>query len=177
MGTAQIHWLSELALYDFNIIYRMGRSNLITDMLSHRPEVEGESHNQICSDNYAEEWQVISYSTICAELEGIIGGVKVGHALREHIQVVQSTEDDIYGSCKIEVAAGIMDIFHQVPSTTMAEYQAKDNQLAPSWNGCAKVNNPQKPRYIKFAQKHPATNVSIPSAYFKGWCSASSLHP
>ena len=155
LGAAQIHWLSEWALYDFNIIYRMGRSNLITDMLSCRPEVEGESHNQTCSDNYDEEWQAISYSAICAELEGIIGGVKVGCALRERIQVIQSTEDDIYGSCKIEVAAGMVDIFHQVPSTTMAEHQAKDNQLAPSWNRCTTVNNPQKPRYIKFAQKTP----------------------
>ena len=53
------------------------------------------------------------------------------HSLRECIQVVQSAEDDMYGSCKIEVIAGMVDVFHQVPSTTMAEHQAKDNQLAP----------------------------------------------
>ena len=70
-------------------------------------------------------------STICEELQGIIGGVKVEHSLRERIQVVQSAEDDIYGSCKIEIVAGMVDVFHQVPSTTMAEHQAKDNQLAP----------------------------------------------
>ena len=62
------------------------------------------------------------------ELEGILGGVKVGRALKERIQVVQSAEDNIYGSCKIEVVAGMVDGFHQVPSTTMAEHQAKDNQ-------------------------------------------------
>ena len=44
------------------------------------------------------------------------GGVKVGRALKECIQVVQSAEDDIYGSCKIEVVTGMVDIFHQVPS-------------------------------------------------------------
>ena len=53
------------------------------------------------------------------------------HSLRERIQVVQSAEDDIYGSCKIQVVTGMVDVFHQVPSTTMAEHQAKDNQLAP----------------------------------------------
>ena len=53
------------------------------------------------------------------------------HSLRECIQVVQSAEDDIYGSCKIEVVAGMVDVFHQVPSTTMAKHQAKDNKLAP----------------------------------------------
>ena len=34
LGAAQICWLSELALYDFNIIYQMGKSNLVTDALS-----------------------------------------------------------------------------------------------------------------------------------------------
>ena len=35
LGAAQICWLSELALYDFDIIYRTGRSNLVADALSH----------------------------------------------------------------------------------------------------------------------------------------------
>ena len=41
LGAAQIRWLSELALYDFDIVYRTGRSNLVADALSRRPEVEG----------------------------------------------------------------------------------------------------------------------------------------
>ena len=127
LGAAQICWLSELALYDFDIVYLTGCSNLFTDALSHRPEVESKNHNQTCSDNEDEEWQAISYSAICEELEGIIGGVKVDHALKEHIQVVQSVEDDIYGSCKIEVITGMVDVFYQVSSTTMAEHQSKDN--------------------------------------------------
>ena len=51
LGAAQIRWLSELALYDFDIVYQMGRSNLVTDALSRRPEVEGKSPNETCSDN------------------------------------------------------------------------------------------------------------------------------
>ena len=42
LGAAQIRWLSELALYDFNIIYRTGKSNLVADALSRQPEVESE---------------------------------------------------------------------------------------------------------------------------------------
>ena len=100
------------------------------------------------------------------------------HSLREHIQVVQSAEDDIYGSCKIEVVVGMVDVFHQVPSTTMAKHQAKDNQLAPVVEWVREGKQPTKAAiYQVHLKKHPATNVSIPSAYFKGWSSASSLHP
>ena len=33
LGAAQIRWLSELALYDFDIVYHTGHSNLIADGL------------------------------------------------------------------------------------------------------------------------------------------------
>ena len=35
LGAVQICWLSELALYNFDIIYRMGKSNLVANALSH----------------------------------------------------------------------------------------------------------------------------------------------
>ena len=38
LGVAQIRWLSELAIYDFDIVYCTGKSNLVTDALSQRPE-------------------------------------------------------------------------------------------------------------------------------------------
>ena len=47
LGATQIHWLSELALYDFDIIYRTGKSNLVADALSSRPEVEEEIKKEI----------------------------------------------------------------------------------------------------------------------------------
>ena len=34
LEATQIRWLSELALYDFNIIYRKGKTNLVADALS-----------------------------------------------------------------------------------------------------------------------------------------------
>ena len=154
LGAAQIRWLSKLALYDFDIVYHTGRSNLVADTLSHRPEAEGENHNQACSDNDDEEWQAISYSTICKELQGIIGRVKVEHSLREHIQVEQSAEDDIYGSCKIEVVASMVDVFHQVPSTTMAEHQAKDNQLAPVLESVCEGKQPTKAAIYQVRSKN-----------------------
>ena len=37
LGAAQIHWLSDLALFDFEIKYRAGKSNQAADALSRRP--------------------------------------------------------------------------------------------------------------------------------------------
>ena len=47
LGAAQIRWLSELALYDFDIVYRTGKSNLVADALSRRPEVEEEIEREV----------------------------------------------------------------------------------------------------------------------------------
>ena len=38
LGVSQICWLSELALFDYNIIYRLGRTNKPADALSWCPE-------------------------------------------------------------------------------------------------------------------------------------------
>ena len=43
LGAAQILWLSELALYDFDIVYHSGKSSLVADALSRQPEVEEET--------------------------------------------------------------------------------------------------------------------------------------
>ena len=36
LGTVQIHWHSKLAIYDFDIVYRTDKSNLVADALSRR---------------------------------------------------------------------------------------------------------------------------------------------
>ena len=61
LGATQIRWLSELALYDFDIIYRTGKSNLVADALSRRPEVEEEIEKEVSPESNDEEWIVVSY--------------------------------------------------------------------------------------------------------------------
>ena len=65
---AQIRWLSELALYDFDIVYRTGKSNLVTNALSRRPESPS-SNNGGREDNSDEEWEAISYRQIPIQLQ------------------------------------------------------------------------------------------------------------
>ena len=103
----------------------------------------------------------------------------MGHALKERIQVVQSAEDDIYGSCKIEVVTGMVDrissssIHHQGPST-----KQRTIKLAPVLEWMREGKSPTKAAIYQVRSKNTQQpNVSIPPAYFKGWGSASSVHP
>ena len=61
LGAAQICWLSELMLYDFDIVYHSGKSNSVTDALSRSPEVEEETQKEIPLEKDDDEWIVVSY--------------------------------------------------------------------------------------------------------------------
>ena len=45
LGTAQIRWMSEFALFDFDIMYEMGKSNQAPNALSHYPATSEENSN------------------------------------------------------------------------------------------------------------------------------------
>ena len=67
---AQIRWLSELALFDFDIKYRSGKLNQAADTLSHHPMTE----NEILSNSESDGYKTISYAVICNDLSKIIRG-------------------------------------------------------------------------------------------------------
>ena len=49
---AQIQWLSKLALFDFDIKYRLGKSNQAADALRHCPKTNNENFSDSESDMY-----------------------------------------------------------------------------------------------------------------------------
>ena len=61
LGAAQICWLSKLTLYDFDIIYHTGKSNLVADTLSRHPEVEEETEKETPPKSDDDEWIAVSY--------------------------------------------------------------------------------------------------------------------
>ena len=80
LGAAQIHWLSELALYNFNIIYHTRKSNLVTDALSCRPEVNKEVEKEATPESDEDELIVVSYQV---EDQGCISSAKFNQAISE----------------------------------------------------------------------------------------------
>ena len=73
VGVAQIRWLSELMLFDFDIKYRRGKSNKAADALSHHPY----DSEEVDSNPESEEYETILYAIECEELEEILDGEKI----------------------------------------------------------------------------------------------------
>ena len=152
LGAAQIRWLSELALYDFDIVYRTGKSNLIADALSRRPEVEEEIEREVLPESDDEEWIAVSYQVEeqggCISstefnqvISELVGGTKIDKKLKDRIQVTDVAKEKLNGNT-IEVATGMVNLFDSITPKEMAEFQRQDNQIAPIF---AYVKQDQKP--------------------------------
>ena len=70
LGVAQIRWLSKLALFNFDIKYRSGKSNQAADTLSHCPMTDDE----ILSNSGSYGYETILYAVICNGLSEVIKG-------------------------------------------------------------------------------------------------------
>ena len=159
LGAAQIRWLSELMLYDFDIIYHTRKSNLVTDALSHRPEVEEETEKEIPPESDDDEWIAVSYqleeqgghispmefNQVISEL---IGGTKIDKKLKDHIHVMDIAKEKLNGKT-IKVATGMVNLFDSITPKEMAEFQRQDNQITPILT------------YVKQDQK-PSKKVTYP---------------
>ena len=81
LGAAQIRWLSELALYDFDIVYHTGKSNLVADALSHCPEVKEETKKETPPKSDNDEWIMVSYQV--EEQGGCVSSAEFNQAISE----------------------------------------------------------------------------------------------
>ena len=153
LGAAQIRWLSELALYDFDIVYRTGKSNLVADALSRRPEVKKEMEKEVVSDD-DDEWIAVSYQVedksgyiSSAEfnqaISKLVGGTKVDKKLKDRIHASDLTKEKMEGK-NIQIATGMVRLFNSVTPKEMAEYQHQDNQISPILEYVKKDQKPPK---------------------------------
>ena len=86
LGESQIHWLSELALFNYNIIYRLGRTNRAADALSWHPEPNCKLESD--SDNDSDDRVMLSYATTCNIIKPVLGDIKSHLPSRRHRQLV-----------------------------------------------------------------------------------------
>ena len=139
LGTSQIRWLSEMALFNFTIKYQTGHSNKAADALSHCPfnpscnsESESTDSNEVEVISYSsacDEVEVIPYSSVCEALDQYLNSSKIPKDLKQEAQdircVVQSLVEE---EDKEEIVSTVnaFSIFGKITPEEMKEEQHKD---------------------------------------------------
>ena len=88
LGASQICWLSKLALFDFNIIYRSGKTNQATDALSQCPEPNCKLESD--SDSNSDDPVMLSYATICDIIKPVLGDTKILFNIKKKAQAASN---------------------------------------------------------------------------------------
>ena len=134
-------------------MYRTGKSNLVADTLSRRPEVEKEMEKEVVS-NDDDEWIAVSYQVeetsgyiSSAEfnqaISELVGGTKIDKKLKDRIHAVDLAKEKMEGNT-IKITTGIVGLFDSVTPKEMAEYQRQDNQILPIIGYVEKDQKPPK---------------------------------
>ena len=124
LGAAQIRWLSELALFNFDIKYRSGKLNQAADTLSHCPMTD----NEILSNSENDGYKTIIYAVMCYDLSEIIKGEKIPLELKRAVQadIIQQASD----SGEIKVHSKMVDVLSKVTPGMTKEAQEEDVDIS-----------------------------------------------
>ena len=118
LGAAQIWWLSELALFDFDIKYRTGKLNKAADALSHHPN----GSEEMDSNPESEEYKTSLYAVECEELEEILDGEKIPWECKVAIQ----DKEDKPAPQELELHSSAIEVLSKVSTSEMKEAQQAD---------------------------------------------------
>ena len=88
LGVSQINWLSNLALFNFNIIYRSSKTNQAADALSQCPEPNCKLESD--SDSDSDDPVMLSYATICDIIEPVLGDTKILFKIKKKAQAASN---------------------------------------------------------------------------------------
>ena len=125
LRVAQVRWLSELVLFDFDIKYRTGKSNQAADALSHCPQSSLDISNDRGSE---EEYETISYEVISNDLTELIDGIKIPIELKKEIQR-SIHEEPKRESDNIQGTSTMVDVLSKVSPEMMRQAQGEDLEI------------------------------------------------
>ena len=137
LGAAQICWLSDLALFDFEIKYRAGKSNQVADALSRRPS-NPDSPSESSDDD--EEWETISYGMVCQIIDHHLESTKLPYHLRYEAQTNVAEVDvanhslGFTNSDLINVQLREVKLFDTISPKQLKDYQKRETQLCTFMN-------------------------------------------
>ena len=134
LGASQICWVSEIALFNFNIIYQSGKSNQAADALSQHPEPNCKLESDD-NDNDSDDPVVLSYATQCDIIKPVLGDTKIPLTIKKKAQAASNLLEGEKSTPKCHAIPNLtaqtsaVSVFNQVPPATMAKAQLKDSVL------------------------------------------------
>ena len=136
LGVSQICWLSKLALFDFNMLYRLGRTNKANDALSQHP-VKPQGKLESGSDTDSEDPVMLCYATICIIIKPVLGDYKIPFIVKNEAQTISNTLEgeisenvsELHEVPNLTVQTSAVSVFDQVSLATLAKAQTKDSVL------------------------------------------------
>ena len=163
LGISQIHWLSDLTLFNFDIKYRVGKTNQVADALSQQP-VNPNSSSE--SSDGEEEWETISYEMVCQILDYHLGSCKLPCDLKHEVQVNIADVNEANLSAGLN-SINIVDaqlnevkLFYSITLSQMAEYQKKCSQLSVVYELVA-INSKPKLSEIHHIRSKPIRHLLL----------------
>ena len=133
LGASQICWLSELALFNFNIIYKSGKTNQAADALSQHPEPNCKLESD--SDSSSDDPVMLSYATICDTIKLVLGDTKIPFNIKKKAQAAsnllegEKSMPKFHAILDLTAQTHAASVFNQVPLATMTKAQHKDSVL------------------------------------------------
>ena len=155
LGVSQIRWLSDLVLFDFEIKYRVGKTNQVADALSQRPSNPDSASE---SSEGEDEWEAISYDMVCQILDYHLESSKIPCQIKHEVQVNTTDVDEANSSVGIKTPNVVdaqlkgVKLFHSIPPSQMAEWQKSCEQLSVIYECVANRKNLNCQRYIVLGQ-------------------------
>ena len=147
LGASQIRWLSDLALFNFDIKYRVGKLNQAADAISWRP-VNPDSSSESLDEE--EEWETISYEVVCQILDFHLNSSKLPYTIKQEVQtniimdVEEANSSEGFPSTNItDVQINEVKTFDTISPSQMVEFQKEDTQLSLVYE---RVQNNSKPK-------------------------------
>ena len=129
LGASQIKWLSELALFNFTIHYRTGRSNRTANALSRHPHTKEDIDRERGSD--CDEVEVIPYASACEVVDEYLNTTKVPDDLKWEAQSISCAIQSIMEEDTEEIKGMLnsVSVLNQVTPQDMAEEQKRESIL------------------------------------------------
>ena len=163
LGAAQIRWLSDLALFDFEIKYRAGKTNQAADALSQWP---GNPDSSSESSDVEEEWDTISYEMVCQIVDYHLSSAKLPYHVKHEIQTnladveMANSPTNLTSTNIIKAQLQEVKLFNSIKPEQMVELQKKDLQLSLVYDKVSK-NQKSKLSEIHRIQSKPIRRLLL----------------